>query len=153
MTLMPFPARAIARIPSATLGLVLPVVIAITAIATFTAPPAATAAETAPVTKRVNVEEYDALRSKTNTVLLDVRSPAEFEKGHIPGAVNLDINSTQFATKAESLDKSKTYLVNCAVGMRSARACKKLETMGFTNLVDLAPGFDGWKKAGKPVQK
>lgn len=103
--------------------------------------------------KRVNVEEYDKLRANTNHVILDVRSTAEFEKGHIPGAVNLDINSSQFATKAATLDKTKTYLVNCAVGMRSARACKKLESMGFTNLFDLAPGFDGWKKAGKPVQK
>ncbi len=37
--------------------------------------------------------------------------------------------------------------------MRSARACKKLESSGFKALYDLAPGFDGWKKAGKPVQK
>lgn len=108
---------------------------------------------TTTVVKRVNVEEYDKLRANTNHVILDVRSAAEFEKGHVPGAVNLDISSTQFADKAAALDKSKTYLVNCAVGMRSARACKKLESMGFTNLFDLAPGFDGWKKAGKPVQK
>lgn len=107
----------------------------------------------ATVVKRVNVEQYDKLRANTNHVILDVRSVAEFEKGHVPGAVNLDISSTQFADKAATLDKSKTYLVNCAVGMRSARACKKLESMGFTNLFDLAPGFDGWKKAGKPVQK
>ena len=107
----------------------------------------------ATVVKRVNVEEYDKLRADTNRVILDVRSTAEFEKGHVPGAVNIDISSTQFADKAFALDKSKTYLVNCAVGMRSARACKKLESMGFTNLFDLAPGFDGWKKAGKPVQK
>ena len=103
--------------------------------------------------RRVDVEEFDKLRSNTNVVLLDVRSVAEFEKGRIPGAINLDINSTQFAEKAGGLDKSKTYLVNCAVGMRSARACKKLEALGFTNLIDLAPGFDGWKKAGKPVTK
>lgn len=107
----------------------------------------------ATVVKRVNVEEYDKLRADTNRVILDVRSAAEFEKGHVPGAMNIDISSTQFADKAAALDKSKTYLVNCAVGMRSARACKKLESMGFTNLFDLAPGFDGWKKAGKPVQK
>jgi len=103
--------------------------------------------------KRIGVEEYDKLRAATNTVILDVRSPAEFEKGRIPGAVNIDIASSKFTEKVEALDKNKTYLVNCAVGMRSARACKKMETMGFTNLYDLAPGFDGWKKAGKPVEK
>lgn len=103
--------------------------------------------------KRVGVEEYDKLRADTNNVLLDVRSAAEFEKGRIPHAVNLDINSSKFAEKVAALDTNKTYLVNCAVGMRSARACKKMETMGFKKLYDLEPGFDGWKKAGKPVEK
>ena len=125
------------------------------ALILFATCPLRAAEEAAPLTKvkRIGVEEYDKLRANTNAVLLDVRSAAEFEKGHIPAAVNIDINSPQFTEKAGALDKGKTYLVNCAVGMRSARACKKLETMGFTNLFDLAPGFDGWKKAGKPVQK
>jgi len=108
-----------------------------------------------PATKirRVNIDEYEQVRAKTNVVVLDVRSAAEFEKGHIPGATNIDINSTQFTEKVSGLDKGKTYLVNCAVGMRSARACQKMAALGFTNLVDLAPGFEGWKKAGKPVTK
>ena len=103
--------------------------------------------------RRIGIEEYEKLRANTNAVILDVRSKAEFEKGRIPGATNIDINSARFAEAVGALDKSKTYLVNCAVGMRSAKACKKMETMGFTNLFDFAPGFDGWKKAGKPVEK
>jgi rhodanese-related sulfurtransferase len=112
-------------------------------------------AEDAPVTKtkRVDVAEYEKLRADTNNVVLDVRSAAEFEKGHVPGATNIDISSSKFTEKVAALDTNKTYLVNCAVGMRSARACKKMETMGFNKLYDLAPGFDGWKKAGKPVEK
>ncbi len=103
--------------------------------------------------KRIDVEQFEKLRTKTNAVILDVRSKAEFEKGRIPGAINLDINSTRFAEKVDALDRSKTYLVHCAVGMRSARACKKMESMGFKELYDLAPGFDGWKKADKTVEK
>ena len=103
--------------------------------------------------RRIGIEEYEKLRANTNAVLLDVRSKAEFEKGRIPGAINIDINSTGFPEAVGALDKRKTYLVNCAVGMRSAKACKKLETMGFTNLFDFSPGFDGWKKAGKAVEK
>ena len=108
-----------------------------------------------PVTKvkRIGVEEYDQLRAATNTVLLDVRTAAEFAKGRIPHAINLDINSPRFAEHIAALDTNKTYLVNCAVGMRSARACKKMETLGFGKLYDLAPGFDGWEKANKPVEK
>jgi len=103
--------------------------------------------------RRIGIDEFEQLRAKTNTVILDVRTPAEFEKGRIPGSMNIDINSTRFPEAVGALDKSKTYLVNCAVGMRSARACKRMATMGFTNLFDFAPGFDGWKKAGKPVEK
>ena len=105
------------------------------------------------VVKRIGVDEYDKLRSNTNVVLLDVRSVAEFEKGRIPGAINMDVNSPRFPEMIGTLDKNKAYLVNCAVGMRSAKACKKLEGAGFKELYDLAPGFDGWKKARKPVQK
>lgn len=103
--------------------------------------------------KRVTVEEYDKLRAGTNTVILDVRSAAEFEKGHIPGATNIDISSAKFAERIAALDTNKTYLVNCAVGMRSARACKKMEAMGFANLHDLGGGFDAWKQAHKPIEK
>ena len=102
---------------------------------------------------RIGVEEYDKLRADTNHVILDVRSVAEFEKGRIPRAINIDINSKTFAERTAALDRNKTYLVNCAVGMRSAKATKKLESMGFKNLYDLGPGFDGWKKAGKPIEK
>ena len=48
------------------------------------------------VVKRIGVDEYDKLRSNTNVVLLDVRSVAEFEKGRIPGAINMDVNSPRF---------------------------------------------------------
>jgi len=103
--------------------------------------------------KRIGIEEYEKLRRDTNNVLLDVRSKAEFEKGHIPGSTNIDINSLRFDEAVAKLDTNRTYLVNCAVGMRSARACKKMDGMGFKALYDLAPGFEGWKKAGKPIEK
>ena len=117
------------------------------------APKVAPPATAATAVKRVDVEEYDKLRANKTNVILDVRTPEEFKTGHIPGAINLSLNSPGFDEKVAALDKSKTYLVNCAVGMRSARACKKMEAAGLPNLYDLAPGFDGWKKAGKPVEK
>lgn len=114
--------------------------------------PASSEAQKANI-KRVDVEEFDRLRAfKTNTVL-DVRTESEFKACHIPGALNLNVNAPDFDQKVSQLDKSKTYLVHCAAGVRSARACKKMETIGFTNLYDLAPGFKAWEKDGKPVEK
>jgi rhodanese-related sulfurtransferase len=103
--------------------------------------------------KRVDVEEFDKLRANKNNVVLDVRTPKEFKEGHIPGAVNMDVRADDFGERIAKLDKDKTYLVHCAAGVRSANACKKLEGAGFKQLYDLAPGFRGWEKAGKPVEK
>jgi phage shock protein E len=104
-------------------------------------------------TKNVTIDEFDKLRANTNNIILDVRTPKEFNAGHIPGAKLVDINSSDFDANIAKLDKSKTYLVHCAAGVRSAKACKKLETLGFTNIVHLPAGFQGWKKADKAIEK
>jgi phage shock protein E len=104
-------------------------------------------------TKNVSVDEFDKLRANTNSVILDVRTPKEFTAGHIPGARLVDLSSPQFDKTIAQLDKSKTYLVHCAAGGRSAKAAKKLEAAGFTNIIHLPAGFQGWSKAGKPVEK
>jgi rhodanese-related sulfurtransferase len=103
--------------------------------------------------RRVGVDEFEKLwQNHTNTVL-DVRTEKEFNAGHIPGAINLDYNGPDFEKKVKELDKKKLYLVHCAAGVRSARACQKMEALGFENLIDLAPGFRAWNSAGKPVEK
>ena len=103
--------------------------------------------------KNVGVEEFAELTAAHTNVVLDVRTAREYAAGHIPGATNMDISAPDFEKKLTELDKSKTYLVHCAGGVRSARACKMMEKLSFTNLVNLEPGFKGWEKAGKPVEK
>ena len=105
------------------------------------------------VVKNIGVVEFDKLRQQTNAVVLDVRTPKEFTAGHIPGAVNIDWNGADFQKKVSALDKSKTYLVQCAVGGRSAKAAEKMMTLQFTNVYNLEGGIKAWEKAGKPVEK
>jgi len=112
------------------------------------APPAATATY-----KNLSVEEFARMADDKRNVILDVRTPGEFSAGHIPGAVNLDYNAPDFQKKTAALDKSKTYLVHCAVGGRSVRACEKLSRLDFPNLYNLPGGFKAWAKAGQPVEK
>ena len=112
------------------------------------ATPAATAAY-----KNLSVEEFARMADYKQNVILDVRTPEEFQAGHIPGAVNLDVTASDFEAKAALLDRSKTYLVHCASGVRSARACDKLNHLDFPNLYNLPAGFRAWAKAGKPVEK
>lgn len=118
-------------------------------------PSVGVAAETpAPIKPRqIQTEEFDQLRSKTNHVVLDVRSAEEFKAGHVKGAVNLNVQDPEFLKKAAELDRRKTYLVHCARGRRSAMASEQLTKAGFTNLLDFTGGFEAWKKAGKPVAK
>ena len=100
---------------------------------------------------RIGVALFEKMWSDDNLTLLDVRTTQEYRVGHLPGAKRIDWFSPDFAAEAAKLDKDKFYLVYCAGGVRSARACKKMSGMGFKYLVDLAPGFKGWKAAGKAI--
>lgn len=103
--------------------------------------------------KNIGVAEFDKLRQHTNAVVLDVRTPKEFAAGHIPGAVNMDWNAPDFPKKVSALDKGKIYLMQCAVGGRSAKAADKMTALQFTNVYNLEGGIKAWERAGKPVQK
>ena len=114
----------------------------------------ATAPATRPAGRRdVGVEEFEKLWKDKKGTVLDVRTAKEFEAGHIPGAVNIDVNSRDFDKKVAELGKDKTYLVHCASGVRSVRACEKMNRMDFKQLINLQGGIKAWEKAGKPEEK
>ena len=103
--------------------------------------------------RRVSVDEFERLWQAKTNVVLDVRTEKEFAAGHIPGATNFNLNSADFDEKLAKLDKTKSYLVHCAAGGRSARASEKMKRAGFQSVTDLPAGFRGWETAGKPVEK
>jgi rhodanese-related sulfurtransferase len=103
--------------------------------------------------RRAGVEEFAKLWQSKQFTVLDVRTADEFKGGHIPGAVNLDVLDDGFDKQVAKLDKGATYLVHCAAGRRSASAAEQMKALGFKSVIDLAPGFTGWKAAGKPVEK
>ena len=76
-----------------------------------------------------------------------------YDTGHIPGAVNLDVDAPDFPEKIGKLDKNKTYLVHCAAGGRSAKACDRMSRLDFPKLYNLAGGFRAWEKAGNKPDK
>lgn len=118
------------------------------ALSTFGLLALAQAEDTPKPYKNVDVPAYEKLRADGKAVLLDVRTPGEFKAGHIPGAINLDINEPDFEQKVGALAKDKVYLVNCAMGGRSARACSKMAKLKFSTLYNLDGGFTAWEKAG-----
>ena len=104
-------------------------------------------------TQLVDVSKAEKLVAEKKVVVLDVRTPAEFAKGHIAGATNLDFRDAEFKAKVAKLDKNQPYLVNCAAGGRSAKACEAMGQLDFKVLDHLQGGMTAWEKAGKPVQR
>jgi rhodanese-related sulfurtransferase len=131
----------------------LPLILALVA-ALCAAPLFAQNAAPATAVKNVTVDEAEKLlKENKQIVVLDVRTADEFKAGHIAGAKNIDIMSDDFAKQIGALDKDRTYLVHCAAGGRSARACKALDGQQFKSLLHMNQGFSAWEKAGKPVEK
>lgn len=70
------------------------------------------------------------------TVVIDVRTPAEFAGGHLEGATNIDVQASTFAAKVSKLDKTVPYFVYCHSGNRSGQAITAMKSAGFTNLTN-----------------
>jgi rhodanese-related sulfurtransferase len=83
---------------------------------------------------------------KADFLVLDVRTPAEFAGGHLPGALNVDIQSRDFETRIGALDRRKTYLVYCRSGNRSTKAVQAMERMDFQSVYHMTEGVIGWEK-------
>ncbi|MBH0115295.1 rhodanese-like domain-containing protein [Salinibacterium sp. NG253] len=72
-----------------------------------------------------------------DTILIDVRTPAEYDAGHLEGATLLDLNGGEFAAALPTLDPNAEYAVYCKSGNRSGQAVALMEEAGFENIIDL----------------
>lgn len=79
-------------------------------------------------------------------LLIDVRDAAQFAKGHIPGAINMDWR--QVLAKRNSIPKNKPVLIYCNTGSLSAQAGFALRVAGWDNLRILQGGMEEWKAKG-----
>ena len=96
--------------------------------------------------------DFSAAVKKPGTIVLDVRTPAEFASGHLPQAQNIDIEAADFATRIAALDKNATYAVYCHSGNRSGVAMEQMVTVGFNHVYDLAGGIGAWQSMGGPMK-
>ena len=87
-------------------------------------------------------------------VLIDLRTPDEIKtKGKIKGAVEIDFLAVNAEEVIKKLDKKKTYLVYCAGGGRSGDCRDLMVKEGLKEVVNLAKGFDDWKRNGFDIEK
>ena len=98
----------------------------------------------------VNPEEAPNWIEERRPTIIDVREPAEYAAGHLPGAVS--IPQAELASRVDDLSKSNAYLVVCAGGVRSLRAVHYLSWLGFPKVVSLNGGTAGWANAGGIIE-
>jgi rhodanese-related sulfurtransferase len=78
--------------------------------------------------------------------IVDVRTPQEFDSGHINNAVNIDLNNASFVSKINLFDKKTPILIYCRSGNRSQKAGLIMDSLGFEKIFDLNGGFNVWKE-------
>jgi len=86
-------------------------------------------------------------------ILLDVREPDEYQRGHLPGAILIPRGVLEGQAPQLLRDPSAEIVVYCASGMRSTLAADTLQQMGYENLQSLAGGFRDWSQIGGPVDR
>lgn len=104
--------------------------------------------------KDISTHDATMLMNRSDAVMLDIRAPAEFKKGHILGAKTLSqeqVNKADF--KSLEKFKSKPIIVVCAMGVSARRTASQLVKAGFPQVSVLKGGMNTWNGEGLPVKK
>ncbi|MBR3826330.1 MAG: rhodanese-like domain-containing protein [Alistipes sp.] len=91
----------------------------------------------------VDAKRFAEVIENEEVQIIDTRTPAEFSEGHIPGAVNIDIDGADFEAKVAALDKSRPVAVYCRGGRRSKEAAKHMVSCGL-DVTELSEGILSW---------
>jgi len=100
--------------------------------------------------KDLSAKEASELKDVT---IIDVRTPGEFNAGHLKGAKLIDIMDPDFNEIISGLDRKKSYLVYCRTGSRSRHAVNLMQQLGFENIYHMKNGIMDWEAEGLPVEQ
>jgi len=96
------------------------------------------------------LEFSENIKKSPNALILDVRTPDEFSKGHLIAAKNINWNDNNFKDEVEKLDKTKAVYIYCLAGSRSEAAAKKMRAIGFKEVYELNGGIMKWRGENLP---
>ena len=103
---------------------------------------------------RISIDQLKALMAKNAVLVIDVRDPDSFQKGRIPGAVNVDYTRVlQQAGRFKGETRTIVTYCACARQMTSARAAVDLAEKGIRGAKALVGGWDEWVQRGERVEK
>ncbi|HWL39887.1 MAG TPA: MBL fold metallo-hydrolase [Gemmatimonadaceae bacterium] len=100
---------------------------------------------------QIDVRTLDSLRSDKRLQVVDVRAPDEWSAGHLPGALHIPLAA--LPDRLREIHRTSPVVVHCKGGGRSAIAASFLEANGFSQVANLAGGFDAWTANDLPVER
>lgn len=106
-----------------------------------------------PEYREVTSREASELISNIDPIILDVRTPQEYKRGHLKNAFLIPVQELQKRIAETEKYKNDPILVYCATGNRSTVASKILIDRGFTRIYNLIDGFSGWANKGYPFER
>ena len=98
--------------------------------------------------QNVDASKFKKLIESEDAILLDVRTPDEYSRGHIKNSTSINIADPEFASKISMLQKNKTILIYCGSGGRSLSAANYMSQNGFKNIYNLQHGMMEWNQQG-----
>lgn len=99
--------------------------------------------------KLTSVDATSFAQSLSNQkIIIDVRTPAEFQEGHISNAVNLDFYDANFKQRLSEMDRTSSYAIYCRSGNRSEQTLALMRSLGFADVTDLQGGVIAWERGG-----
>lgn len=106
-----------------------------------------------PKYKDINSCLFKRKMAKTQTILIDVRTPEEYKTAHLKNAIIIDFKADNFENQIKKLPKDLPICVYCRSGNRSSKSMEILKQEGFLRVYNLKGGINSWQKKGlKTVQ-
>ena len=105
------------------------------------------------VSAKEAVDLIDKHNGDSDFAILDIRTPGEFQSGHLQSALLIDFYSQTFVDQLSRLDKEKTFLIYCRTGNRSTRSLEIFKKLKFQKIYHMANGISTWYSEGFPVVK
>lgn len=94
----------------------------------------------------ISAEDFKKKAESGKYTIIDIRTPREFEAGHIKGAINIDFYKKSFYTKMAAY-KNKPFIYYCRSGNRTGNAKRNFMKLGYKESYELGHGTIAWKRA------
>jgi rhodanese-related sulfurtransferase len=101
--------------------------------------------------RRISVDEAKAMIERGGVQIIDVRQPAEYVTGRVPGAQLIPLDA--LLDRGDELSREQEIIFVCAVGERSAVAAEIAATVGRTRVYNMEGGTVEWVKRGYPIER